>query len=71
VPSALKQRSPAGGRWAGEKIHRIEKMNHCEVSILWKEAQWVKLATRLTMEIFGYILIVDSRQCARQQRGFR
>src|SRR5229473_4072909 len=27
---ALKQRSPAGGRWAVGKIHRIEKMNHCE-----------------------------------------
>src|ERR1700733_11820791 len=30
----LKQRSPAGGRWAGGKIHQIEKMNHCEDSIV-------------------------------------
>src|SRR5262245_6965418 len=30
----LKQRSPAGGRWAARRIHQIEKMSHREFSIL-------------------------------------
>jgi len=32
--SAIKQRSPAGARWAGKRFHQIEKMHHRESSIL-------------------------------------
>src|SRR5258707_15565864 len=42
-PCALKQRSPADGRRAVEKIHRIEKMNHCGITSLEVEAGVVKL----------------------------
>jgi hypothetical protein len=31
---AIKQRSPAGARWAGGQIHQIEKMHHRELSII-------------------------------------
>src|SRR5260221_3831123 len=40
---ALKQRSPAGGRRAVGKIHRIEKLNHCGNTSLGAEANWVKV----------------------------
>src|SRR5947199_6061745 len=42
--SALKQRSPAGGRRAVRKIHQIEKMNHCEVLSLGCVSGMVKAA---------------------------
>jgi hypothetical protein len=42
IGSGQKQRSPAGGRWAGGKIHQIEKMNHCEESIVGVRAIRVK-----------------------------
>src|SRR5580693_191082 len=41
--NALKQRSPAGGRWAGRCMHQIAKINHCETSILGGKGIAVKL----------------------------
>src|SRR5713226_10197258 len=40
---AIKQRSPAGPRWAGRQLHQIEKMHHRESSILRGIAIPVKL----------------------------
>jgi hypothetical protein len=42
VGCSIKQRSPAGGRWAEKKIHQIEKMRHCESSIVGVRRIWVK-----------------------------
>ena len=30
----IKQRSPAGGRWAGKKADQIKKMRHCDLFIV-------------------------------------
>jgi hypothetical protein len=38
----IKQRSPAGARWAAKEIHQIEKMRHCEFSIVAAGVAWVK-----------------------------
>jgi hypothetical protein len=52
---AIKQRSPAGGRWAGREIHQIEKMRHCESLIVGGLEDWVKLSRigflRLSMQL--------------------
>src|SRR6267143_104501 len=40
---AIKQRSPAGTRWAGSRIHQIEKMRHGELTIVGAGALPVKL----------------------------
>jgi hypothetical protein len=42
--AALKQRSPAGGRWAGNAARQIEKMLHRETTILGAWLQRVKSA---------------------------
>jgi hypothetical protein len=39
----IKQRSPAGGRWADREIHQIEKMRHFESLIVGVDAASVKL----------------------------
>jgi hypothetical protein len=44
--SAIKQRSPAGARWAGKQFHQIEKMHHRESLILRVIAIRVKLTQR-------------------------
>jgi len=44
---ALKQRSPAGARWAVAQFHQVEKMNHRESSILSGNANPVKLTANL------------------------
>src|SRR6266478_186485 len=41
--SAIKQRSPAAPRWAGNQLHQIEKIHHRESSILRVIAIPVKL----------------------------
>jgi hypothetical protein len=43
VGCSIKQRSPAGGRWADKKIHQIEKMRHCESFIVGADEARVKL----------------------------
>jgi hypothetical protein len=42
----IKQRSPAAARWAGKEIHQIEKMRHCELSIVGAGAARVKHTRR-------------------------
>jgi hypothetical protein len=44
---AIKQRSPAGPRWAGNQLHQIEKMHHRESSIL----RGIPIPVKLTGEI--------------------
>src|SRR5216684_4966761 len=44
---AIKQRSPAGPRWAGRQLHQIEKMHHRESSILRGIAIPVKLRGKI------------------------
>jgi len=44
---ALKQRSPAGARWAVTQFHQIEKMNHRESSIVGGNPIPVKLTANL------------------------
>src|SRR5882762_5468009 len=44
---AIKQRSPAGTRRAGRRIHQIEKMHHGESSIIGVSRILVKFASRL------------------------
>jgi hypothetical protein len=50
---AIKQRSPAGARWAGRRIHQIEKFHHGECSIL----EVAPFAVKLSSQLFG---ILDS-----------
>jgi hypothetical protein len=47
--SAIKQRSPAGSRRAGRKIHQIEKMHHGESSIVGVPPLPVKLTASNAM----------------------
>jgi hypothetical protein len=48
---AIKQRSPAGARWAESATHQIEKMLHGELSILGAEETRVKLLTHKTLPV--------------------
>jgi hypothetical protein len=50
-----KQRSPAGARWAVERIHRIEKMRHRESLIVGGEGDWVKPPRSVSVETFAVL----------------
>jgi len=49
----IKQRSPAGARWAGRTLDHVEKIHHVESSILGAVAPAVKLTRRLSVMLIG------------------
>src|SRR5713101_3891765 len=72
--SGLKQRSPAGGRWAVGTTHQIVKINHREGIIVEGERDWVKLTARqhphsLTSARFAVALAEEALGPASKDRG--
>jgi hypothetical protein len=59
VGCSIKQRSPAGGRWAEKKIHQIEKMRHCESLIVGVRRIWVKFGGKALYKETGLTRIVS------------
>jgi hypothetical protein len=64
--SPIKQRSPAGARWAGKQLHQIEKMHHRESSILKGIAIPVKLSGKIFEQRLARLRIVASKRATSQ-----